>query len=382
MLVEEVYIEGFRGISKRVLKLSSGVNVVYGKPCSGKTSIVDAFLFTQRFMLNPSSSLETLLHTWFSETVFHSGKRKFSIAFKTRGESVAGVYGLVADSETNTLTEYFITGDTALYSSSGVVEVTSPLLIGEGFARALAPGTGLGVWEEVGKRRIKFENLPWKTASEIAYAETISYGFEVASRRVPEVLAKLFVREASGLSQREQGVLEERLKHVFTYAFHVNKLFRESVVVKDVDFKNAVGPSKLRGSVIDPYFSNLPWILYSMYRSGRLEPVIECLESAGVPGKLAGVERTVDNRYYIVASNRGLEAVRESIPVSFVKALAVCTALSHSQSFVVVDDFDEYLDSDTSARLLATALKTGKQLVLTTRRRGWYAGFAASVVEL
>jgi len=234
----------------------------------------------------------------------------------------------------------------------------------------------------MGKRRIKFENLPWKTVSEIAYAETISYGFEVASRRIPEVLAKLLVREASGLSQREQSVLEDRLKLVFTYAFHVNKLFRESIVVKDVDFKNAVGPSKLRGRVIDPYFSNLPWILYSMYRSGKLEPVIECLESAGVLCKLAGVERTVDNRYYIMASSKGLEVVRESIPVSFVKALALCTALSHSHSFAVVDDFDEYLDSDTSTRLLATALKTGKQLVLTNRRKGWFTDFAASVVEL
>jgi len=145
MLVEEVYIESFRGIAKRVLKLSSGVNVVYGKPFSGKTSIVDAILFTRRFMLNPSSSLETLLHTWFSETVFYSGKRKFSIAFKTRSENASGIYGLVADSEANTLSEYYITGDTALHSSSGVIEITSPMLIGECFARTLAPETGLGV---------------------------------------------------------------------------------------------------------------------------------------------------------------------------------------------------------------------------------------------
>ncbi len=369
MHISELYISSFKGIQSKTLSLTPGINVIRGGKCSGKTSIVDSLLFIQRYSLTPTRSLEYLLNIWFGVSVAHGRSRSFEIMVHTRGsgESENGYYGLKADTGHNIIEEFYVVGDTSLIVRQDALEITSTYL----FNRELAEREGIreDVWDRIRKRRLKISGLPWKTVASMVSSEVIHYGFDVAYKKVPQAVSALLVERMVDLSGEEKQLVKNRLVQILRYAFKVVRFFRRSVIVKNIDYKNAVGPSKIRGLTIDPHFSNLPWIIYRLYESRRVGDLLSCLESIGLNDTLHGVEKTIDQRYYLVVVSGRREVMRDGISTSFVKATAICTALHYADDLVVFDDFDEYLDDDLVHSLLKIMGGSGKQVLLTTRRK-------------
>jgi hypothetical protein len=371
MYISRLFIKGFRGISEKWFRLGDAVNIIHGGRCSGKSSIIDSLLFLHRYSITPTSSLEHMLHTWFTSSIIHHGYREFRILVETSGESdESGFYGLTGSIEDNTISELYIVGDTAMKTKSGVLEVFSVYLLEDRELLGLTTSSlDENIWEDLSKKRLIFKRLPWRTIAGLVWSEVTHYGFEIAYKKVPEVISSILLGYARDLSREEKERLAGRIASVIRYAFRIGRFFRRSVIAKHIDYKNAVGPSKLRGASIDPHLSNLPWILYNMYNSGRIGSVLECLEEIGVRDGLHGVERTIDQRYYIVVDSNGKEIMREGISTSFVKALALCTVLNYSEKLVAIDDYDEYLDEELTRNFIELASKSNRQVILTTRRK-------------
>ncbi|GEM_PF-4265322 len=385
MHITRLYIEGFRGIDKREIKLNPGLNILRGRRCSGKTSVVDSLLFLQRFSISPSRSLENLLHTWFTYAVVHRSGNKFTVAVETNGEDEEkGVFGLTGDVKGNSINEFYVVKDTIVSMKMDSMEISSIFLSRASFLEEVKSRLGENIWSRISKKRIKYKRVPWKTIAGLVWSEITHYGFEIAYKKIPEAIATILVNRAVDLSKEERETLKPRLAEILRYAFKINRFLRRSVVAKHIDYKNAIGPSKLRGHSIDPHFSNLPWILYNMYRVEKHGGVIDCLSRLGVRDGLHGIDKTVDHRYYIVVSSQGREIMREGIATSFVKSLALCTAINYAEELVVVDDFDEYLDEELAGNFLRLAVETSKQVILTTRRSSGYlgAGFKSTIIDI
>ncbi len=385
MHITRLYIEGFRGIDKRQIELNPGLNILRGRRCSGKTSVVDSLLFLQRFSISPSRSLENLLHTWFTYAVVHRSGNKFTVAIETNGEDEEkGVFGLTGDVKENSINEFYVVKDTIVSMKMDSMEISSIFLSRASFLEEVKSRLGENIWSRISKKRIKYKRVPWKTIAGLVWSEITHYGFEIAYKKIPEAIATILVNRAVDLSKEERETLKPRLAEILRYAFKINRFLRRSVVAKHIDYKNAIGPSKLRGHSIDPHFSNLPWILYNMYRVEKHGGVIDCLSRLGVRDGLHGIDKTIDHRYYIVVSSQGREITREGIATSFVKSLALCTAINYAEDLVVIDDFDEYLDEELAGNFLRLAVETGKQVILTTRRTGGYlgAGFKSTIIDI
>ena len=370
MHISKLHVKSFRGLNKHVIELDKGLNILHGRRCSGKTSIVDSLLFLQRFIISPSRRLEALLHTWFTLAIVHKGGNKFSIAIKTLGrETERGIFGIIGDLKENSIQEFYAVGDTLISMKTGQMEISNILLSREDFIEELRDEIEENVWNRVSRKKLRYEKVPWTTITGLIWGEITHYGFDIAYKNIPEAIATILLKRAKDLSKEEKDLLKPRIVSVLKYAFKINRFLRRSVVAKHIDYKNAIGPSKLRGYTIDPHFSNLPWILYNIYRGDEHKDILQCLSEMGVHDMLHGIERTVDHRYYIIASSRGTEIIREGIASSFIKALALCTAIKYAENLVVIDDFDEYLDEELSLNFLKIAGNVRKQVILTTRHR-------------
>ncbi len=378
MFLKELFIKNYRGIDKKRLVFKENINILYGANRSGKTSIVDSLLFLQRYLMNPSHTLEHLLNIWFGEAIAHGRSREFSIFVKTidREEGLEGFFGLRVDVDKNRVREIYIVEDTVFSIENGVLEA-SDLKNFKEKSLGLVPRDE-SIWDVIGKKKITIARLPWRTVAGLISSEIIYYGFETAYTKTPDILSKILVSRLTDFSEEAKKLFGERLVMFLRYAFKTLYHVKRSVIVKYIDYKNAVGPSKFRGHIIDPHFSNLPWIIYTMYERDMTKELIDCLRGVGIPLSMFGVEKTVDQRYYIVLETSGREIMRDGIPASMVKLLSLCTASCYSRGFIVFDDYDEYIDPSIVGQLLGILRDTGKQYIFTTRRKPLYvddAGF-------
>ncbi|OYT39202.1 MAG: hypothetical protein B6U89_04480 [Desulfurococcales archaeon ex4484_58] len=366
MYIHELYVKNFRGISEKKLLFHEGINIIRGPSSSGKTSLVDSLLFLQRFSLNPTLTLEYLLNVWFGEAIVYRKAKEFEIMIQTIEGEQRSYFGLRVNISRDKIREFYIVKDTYFIVDGGDLYAQDIRAVKKKPANYSYEETN--IWDQIPIRshKLAFTKLPWKTIAGMISHEASYYGYDVALEKAPYVLSRVLVSKTD-LSGEARNLMINRLIDLFKYAFKLHRLFRRSVIIKSIDFKNAVGPTKLRGYVVDPHFSNLPWIIYTLHEKGSIDELFDCLNKIGVNESLSGVSKTVDQRYYLIINSGGREIVREGIPTNFIKLLTICTAACYSKKLIVIDDFDEFLDENLVHALLKTLLTFNKQFILTTR---------------
>jgi len=366
MIVRRLYIKSFRGIEEKLLEFGDNVNIVYGAGRSGKTSIVDALLFLQRYSLSPSQYLDPLLNIWFGEAVVHGKAGKFQIMINTLDKELQGFFGIEVDTQHNRVVEQYIVDDTLFAVKDGVLEAEDPRLLKLKLFEHETGGKSF--WDKMDRGIIPITKLPWKTIADLVSIETAFYGIETAFEKVPDILSDAMIPRLRGVDDEGKKELTARVRKFFKYAFKLHYMLRRSVIVRYIDYKNAVGPSKIRGHAVDPHFSNLPWILYNIFEKDLTHKLSDCLRSIGLHDLVIGVEKTIDQRYYLTINVKGKDIVRDGIPVSIVKLLSLCVASCYASNLIVFDDYDEYLNVEDIAKVFSTIIPMNKQYILTSRR--------------
>jgi len=366
MYISRLYIRNFRGIREKVVEFKPGLNILYGGRCSGKTSIVDSLLFIQRYLISPTRNLLNLVHTWFTYGLAYRGEDVFNIAVETTFENnVKGLFNLTVNVDDGDISEMYIYGDTAIESSKGEIKVMDVKLVDQKLLKQVAQPSDF--WDRMEKKEFTFRNLPWRSISEFLVNETIYFNYEEAVEKIPVVFSRLITNRYLSLSRELLNGLRSRIENVVRYALHIHDLFRGSVIVKQIDYKNAIGPSKFRGVLIDPHFSNLPWIIKQIGEIGEFNELNKCLENMGFRDISLSVDKTIDQRYYLVVESKGLKLIRESISLSLLKTISLCTILTYGRKLIVIDDFEVYMDNDMIRRFINMISKIDRQVILTTR---------------
>lgn len=368
MFLKKLYISKFRGIDEREVDLCKRLNIIVSEKRIGKTSIVDSILFLQRYVLSPSYSLEPLLHTWFTSSLTHFGSRKSSIIVEIVDNNEKVFFGLDIDVKKNTIEEKYVYKDTVLATKEGDWAIYNVYIDSSKLLTREAGKLGENIWENIEKKLLRFTKPVTKTVTGAISAEILYYGFKTAYETLPQSIADTLLSIAKDLRSKHIELLRNRLVYILKYAFKINYFLRNSIVIRGIDYKNAIGPSKLRGSIIDPYCSNLPWIIYSIQRRGQLDCVNSCLENLGISEYVRGVEKTIDRRYYLVLSMEKHIIARESIPLSVIKSLLLCTSICYPSNIIVIDDYDDYLDKSLVQSILKYLKKVDRQVVFTSRR--------------
>ncbi len=384
MYLKKLYISRFRGIDEKEIDFNKRLNILIGSRNSGKTSIVDSLLFLQKYVLTPTYSLEPLLHTWFTSSLTYMGSRKTSILVKLEDNRDELFLELDIDIRKNTIEEKYVYKDTILGVREGnwvvyniYIDSSKPIL-------KEAEKLEENIWESFEKKMIKFINPFNKTITGTINAYIFYYGFKTAYETLPSSLANTLLEGVKDLKDKNKELLKNRLVELLRNVFKIIYLLRSSIIVRGIDYKNAIGPSKLRGHVVDPYCSNLPWIIYSIQKNGRLYYINNCLKKMGLEERIRGVEKTIDRRYYLVISSDKYIITRESISLSIVKSIIICLSFCYPSNLVVIDDYDEYLDEELLINSLKYMKNVDRQIILTTRRSidEKYIDYDHSIVKL
>jgi len=366
LYISRLYIRNFRGIREKLVEFKPSLNILYGGKCSGKTSIVDSLLFTQRYLTSPTRNLLNLTHTWFTYGLAYRDEDVFNITVETTFEdNVKGLFSLTVNIDNGDISEMFIYGDTAIESSKGEIKVMDVKLVDQKLLKQVAQLSDF--WDRMEKKEFIYRNLPWRSISEFLVNETIYFNFEEAVEKIPVVFSRLLTNKYLNLDRDVLNKFRARIENVTRYALRIHDLFRGSVIVKQIDYKNATGPSKLRGVLIDPHFSNLPWIIKQIREMDRYGEMNKCLNNMGFKDVSLNVDKTVDQRYYLVVESKGLELIRESISLSLLKAISICAAVVYGRRLIVIDDFEVYMDYDMIRSFINMLSGIDRQVILTTR---------------
>ncbi len=368
-MYKEVFIRNFRGFKEKRLELKPGLNIVFGDNCTGKSSLVDSILFLQQYSYyagNPH-----IHHPLIADpsTQVLAGEKEFTVAVRM---SLAGIgdiyYRLDVETEHIMYTESFIIGDTVYTYSDGSLRIKNARR-----SRYTPEGyrfEGESIWDKLGVWRIKVGGLPWRNTAHLVSIETSHWGGIVeATRNVPEILSRIISARMGPETRVMTGGIRRRLRDFFKTIFLAHNFLRGTVIIKGIDFKNAIGPSKHLSMIMNPYASNFPWIFLNALRMGHGEAIRRDMEALGYTDREFSVASTIDNRFYLLMTMKGRAVYSTRLPYSLVKALIYVVASHFSNRYMIIDDYDEYLDEESSRRILERIRGNTDQLILTTRRK-------------
>ncbi len=362
-----IRIINFRGFTDKEFKFSPGLNIIYGKSRSGKTTIIDAFLFLQLFSYFYGSLYEA--HPLLSDptVLVHGDKKKFAITVKLLLSGKPVYYRLDGNTEKMIYKESFIFDDTVFTYDSGMLRIKDarkskytpydPSIIKE------------SIWDKLKTWKITLAGLPWKSFPHLVTVEASHWGGIVeAEKNVPEILARVLIGKIELPDKELRIKFFKKLKELFRLVFTTHHFLRKIVVLKYIDYKNAIGPSKYVSMLFDPYASNFPWIYLQLLRQGKGIIIRDGLRYLGIDDLTFMVGSTIDNRYYIYVKEKNKAIYSTRLATSTIKLLIYLSALAFSNGVVLIDDFDEHMDEDVSRKLLDYLARASRQLIITTRR--------------
>ena len=367
-LFKELFIKNFKGFKRLHIRYTPGINIIYGKRCSGKTSLVDALLFLQLYSYYYGSFVKSRYIT--DPSIYsHMGETEFYIMAKLQFGEDSYYFRVDVDVEKPVYRETYIIGDTVFtYRSDGrlsIKDVRKSRYVPKNYQ---TPGES--IWEQIGKWRIILSNLPWRSLGHLVSIEASYWGgITEAIKHVPEIISRVLVYRIELKDKKLLNEVKMRLKKLFESVFITHRYLREIAVLKYIDLKNAIGPSKHVSRIFDPYASNFPWIYLLLIRRGYSDIIHEYLKKLGLKLKVS-VGSTIDNRYYLVSTAKSKAIYLLNMPTSLVKILVLVSALLYSNGVVIIDDFDEYLDNTVAEKLLEIYSERAKQAILTTRSEG------------
>ncbi len=368
-MIRELIIENFRGFKEFMVGFNKGLNIIHGGNCRGKSSIIDSILFLQMYSYYAGNPHEHHPVIADPSILVHAGEKEFYIALKLYHEGIGDVYYRIdADTEEIMYTESFIIDDTVYTYSGGILRIK------DARRSRYTPKTfkihGETLWDRIGKWKIKVSGLPWRNTSHLVSVETSHWGGIIeAAENVPEILSRIISARLITSGREVAENLRLRLRKFFKTVFLTHYFLRRMVVLKNIDYKNAIGPSKHLTLIMDPYASNFPWILLNAIRMGHGPGINKDMHELGYKGREFSVASTIDNRYYLLMTINGKAVYTTRLPLSLVKTLVYVTAARFSNGHVLIDDFDDHLDEDSSIRLLKVLRRNTNQLIITTRRR-------------
>lgn len=297
----------------------------------------------------------------------HEAKNKFAIIVKLLLSAKPVYYRLDGDAEKMTYKETFIFGDTVFTYDSGMLRIKDarrskytphdPSMIKE------------SIWDQLKTWKIILAGLPWKSFPHLVTIEASLWGGIVeAEKNVPEILARVLIGKIELPGKELRIKFFKKLKDLFRLVFTTHRFLRRIVILKNIDYKNAIGPSKHVSMLFDPYASNFPWIYLQLLRQGKSIIIRDGLKYLGLDDLTFMVGSTIDNRYYIYVKEKDRAIYSTRLATSTIKLLVCLSALAFSNGVVLIDDFDEHMDEDVSRRLLDYLARASKQLIITTRR--------------
>ncbi len=368
-MIKELIIENFRGFKEYMIEFDKGLNVIHGGNCKGKSSIIDSILFLQMYSYYAGNPHEHHPVITDPSVLVRAGEKEFCVALKLYHEGVGDVYYRIdVDTEGIMYTESFIIDDTVYTYSGGVLRIKDARRSRYTPKTHEIPGETL--WDRINKWKIKVAGLPWRNTSHLVSVETSHWGGIVeAAENVPEILSRIISARLIISGREVAENLRLRLRRFFKTVFLTHYFLRRMVVLKNIDYKNAIGPSKHLTLIMDPYASNFPWILLNAIRMGHGPSIRKDMEELGYKGREFSVASTIDNRYYLLMTVNGRAVYTTRLPLSLVKTLVYVTAARFSNGHLLIDDFDDHLDEDSSIKLLNVLKQNTNQLIVATRRK-------------
>jgi hypothetical protein len=344
------------------------VNIIYGKPFSGKTSLVDAFLFLKKYSSIATQKIEYISEYWSIDDILYSNHKIFAIMIRTSNDR-EGYLRIIYNKTTNSFREDYIVSNTLYVIENGVLRIKD---IRKARSKPIDyPETiGKTPWDKLSVYKIIIGKLPWRTLSRMVSVETVYWGgFKLAKTHVPVILGKILSSRINDkVSIEDKKVVTEILGELFRYVFDVYEYISLTNIIKSINFKNVCGPSRFRGRAVDPFASNIPWIYLLLEESNREGYVRECLEASGFKDVDISVAKTIDNKYYLNVRINGVHVSPHSLPYSLIKTLTICVVSHYSSGSIVIDDFDEFLNREIVNALIDYLIELNKQFILTTRR--------------
>ncbi len=342
-----------------------GINVIHGRGCSGKTSIIDAFLFLQLYSYYYGSTIKNRILT--DPTLYsYMGETEFSIMTGLKINDNEYFFRIDVDTEKPEYVESYIIRDTVFtYRPIGRLSIKDARR-----SKYIPPGYNAPrdtLWDRIGKWRLVISNLPWNSLGHLVSVESSYWGgIDEAIKHVPEIISRIL---ASKIRLSDRELLTEiriRLKELFTYVFITHRFLRGIVVLKYIDYKNAVGPSKHVSRIFDPYASNFPWIYLSLIKNGKSDEISRYLRNMGYDYNVS-IGSTIDNRYYLILTQKNKALYLFNLPTSLIKTLIILSTIFYSNGVVVIDDFEEFLDEKEINQLLEIFRRNTIQLIATSR---------------
>jgi hypothetical protein len=366
-LISKLHLIGFKGIRNRTFNLQTGINIIHGGSCTGKSSIIDALHLLQLYSYYAASPYETHITLSDPSSYVYHGEDGFTIIMgMDTGRGSGSIYRLDYDRKLMQYTETYIINDTVYTYSGGRLRIKDARI-----SRytpkwyEFEPGE---FWDKIGKWKITIRGLPWRNTPHLVAIEMGHWGgIEEATRNVPLILARVISGKIALEDRNLAKMLRGKIRVFFQTVFQTHSFLRGMAILKHIDYKNALGPSKHLSQMIDPYGSNFPWIYLNALRLGLGEKIKNTMRSLGFDKDYA-VESTIDNRYYIVLIDRQGKVYFRTIPYSISKALIITVSLYYSNGVLAIDDFDEYLEPELAERLLEILGREGKQVIATSRR--------------